>query len=161
MALFKSLFHVTLYVNDINKSIEFYRKLGFEPIFSITEHEGEEPWNYYIKIARGQYLELQPTNSPNPHPHPEKSVYHDNQTVWHFALETDDIDSMISTLISRGIELYLDPGKSSRVEKPGDVFLGQDGCRICWVIDPDGTPIELMEQTGETLQKKYDPESYT
>ena len=160
MQLFKSLFHVTLYVNDIKKSIDFYEKMGFKVIFAMSEHEGEEAWNYYVKVAKGQYLELQPTNSTNPHPHPKKSTYYRDQTVWHFALETDDIDTMISTLIERGIELYMDPGKSAKVEKPEDVFLGQDGCRICWVLDPDGTPIELMDQTGETLQKKFDPESY-
>ena len=160
MPLFKSLFHVTLFVNDINATLEFYEKMGFKTIFQIPEDKSEPGWNYYMKIADGQYLEIQPTNSTNPHPHPKKSQYYENQTVWHFALETDDIDNMIKTLLERGIVLYLDPEKSRLVTKPEDVFIGQDGCRICWVIDPDGTPIELMEQTGLTLQKKYDPESY-
>ena len=160
MELFKSMFYVTMFANEIHATLDFYEKLGFKLIFSMSEHEGEEPWNYYMKIANGQYLEIQPTNSTNPHPHPKKSQYYENQTVWHFALETPDIDNMIKTLLERGITLYLDPEKSRLVKGPEDVFIGGDGCRICWVIDPDGTPIELMEQTGETLQKKYDPESY-
>ena len=32
MELFKSLFHVTIYSNDIDKTIEFYEKLGFRII---------------------------------------------------------------------------------------------------------------------------------
>lgn len=161
MKLFKSLFHVTLFVNDIKKTIDFYEKLGFEVIFGISEKEGDEPWNYYMKIANGQYLELQPVNAPNPFPHPEKATYYKNQTAWHYALETDDMDLMISTLLERGIPLYFGPDpRSGEVKAPGDVFMAQDGCRVCWTIDPDGTPIELMEQTGETLQKKNDPESY-
>lgn len=160
MKLFKSLFHVTLYVNDIQKTIDFYEKLGFDVVFGISEHEGEEPWNYYMKIAKGQYLELQPVHAPNPHPHPDEARYYGSQTVWHFALETEDMDQMIRTLLEREVPLYFGPDGAQAVRSPEDVFLAQDGCRVCWTIDPDGTPIELMEQTGQTLQKKHDPESY-
>ena len=131
MELFKSLFHVTIYSNDIDKTIEFYEKLGFRLIFSIGE-EGAVPWNYYMKIANGQYL----------------------------ALETPDIENMISTLISRGIELYDTADKNRKVNAPDEYLRGPDGCKICWVFDPDGTPIELMEQSQSSLQHIYDPESY-
>lgn len=159
MKLFKSLFHVTLRVNDIEKTMDFYEKLGFEKIFTMS-NEGKD-WNYYLKIGQCQYLELQPVASTNPNPHPDKTQYYWDQTVWHYALETPDMDNMVTTLLERGIPLYHDPVGINKVTKPSDVGLGPDGCRICWTIDPDGTPIELMDQSaGETLQKKYDPESY-
>ena len=159
MELFKSLFHVTIYSNDIDKTIEFYEKLGFRLIFSIGE-EGAVPWNYYMKIANGQYLEIQPCKGDNPHPHPDTTEYHFNQTVWHFALETPDIENMINTLISRGIELYDTADKNRKVNALDEYLRGPDGCKICWVFDPDGTPIELMEQSQSSLQHIYDPESY-
>ena len=74
MELFSSLFHVTIYCNDIDKTLDFYNKLGLKFIFKIGE-EGEIPWNYYLKIAAGQYIEIQPVHSSNPHPIPETAVY--------------------------------------------------------------------------------------
>lgn len=159
MSLFHSLFHVTIYSNDIEKTLLFYEKLGIKPIFKIAE-EGQIPWNYYLKIANGQYLEVQPVKGDNPHPIPSSTKYHSDQTIWHFALETKDIEAMITELISRGLELFYDGDKSRRVTGPQEYMLGPDGCKICWVFDPDGTPIELMEQSENSMQHLYDPESY-
>ena len=159
MDLFSSLFHVTIYCNDIDKTLDFYNKLGLKFIFKIGE-EGEIPWNYYLKIAAGQYIEIQPVHSSNPHPIPETAVYRPDQTIWHFALETPDIKNMIEVLLSRGLELWYDGDKSKPVTDPEGYMEGPDGCKICWIFDPDGTPIELMEQSETSMQYIYDPESY-
>ncbi len=159
MELFKSLFHVTIFCNDIDKAIEFYEKLGFRLIFKMSE-DGGVPWNYYMKIAAGQYIEIQPCKGGNPHPHPESTQYYYDQSIWHFALETPDIENMITVLLSRGLELWYDGDKSKPVNAPDEYLLGPDGCKICWVFDPDGTPIELMEQSPTSMQHIYDPDSY-
>ena len=157
--LFKGLFHICLFCNDIKKSVEFYEKLGFEVLFNLQEQEGDEPWDYYIKVAHGQYVELQPVHSDNPHPHPDDTKYYGNQTVWHFALETEDMKNMIEVLNARGIEVWQHPEpEAARVYSIDDIFLSSDGCYVCWIYDPDGTPIELMEQVGNTKQRQYDPE---
>ena len=159
MDLFKSLFHVTIYSNDIDKTIDFYEKLGFRLIFKMGE-DGGVPWNYYMKIANGQYLEIQPVKGDNPHPHPESTKYYYDQTIWHFALETPNIKNMIEVLLSRGLELWYDGDKSKPVISPDGYMVGGDGCMICWVFDPDGTAIELMEQSETSMEHIYDPESY-
>ena len=157
--LFKGLFHICLFCNDVKKSIDFYEKLGCEVLFNLQEKEGDEPWDYYIKVAHGQYVELQPVHGDNPHPHPEETRYYGNQTVWHFALETEDMKHMIEVLNERGVEIWQHPEPDAkRVRSIDDIFLSSDGCYVCWVYDPDGTPIELMEQVGETKQRRYDPE---
>ena len=159
MKPYNSLFHVTIYSNDIDKTIEFYEKLGLKLIFKLGD-EGKVPWNYYMKVARGQYIEIQPVKGDNPHPIPEKAVYYPNQSIWHFSFETPDIRELIEDLLAKGIELYFDGDKSSRVTDPDGYMTGGDGCKIVWVFDPDGTPIELMEQSETTYQHIYDPESY-
>lgn len=159
MKLFKSLFHVTIYSNDIDRTVAFYEKLGLTVVFKIGD-EGKKPWNYYMKIAPGQYLEIQPVKGDNPHPHPEETKYYFDQSIWHFSFETPDIANMIEVLLERGIELYYDADKSKRVTTPDGFLAGPDGCKIVWVFDPDGTPIELMEQTETSYQHIYDPESY-
>lgn len=159
MQIFKNLFHVCIFCNDIEKSLEFYRALGCEVAFNLTE-EGKEPWNYYLKLCDGQYIELQPCKAFNPHPHPEESNYYENQTVWHFALETDNMVQMIEMLHKNGLTIWKspDPG-AEEVMTIADTVISPDGCFVCWVIDPDGTPIELMEQTRHSMQKLADARS--
>lgn len=158
MKLFKNLFHVSLFVNDINASIDYYQKLGFEVLFGLSEKEGDEPWDIYLKIAHEQYLELQPVKANNPHPHPDKTVYYENQTAWHFALQTENIEEMIKELTKQGIDIWSNPEKAGSVTSIADVHHSDDGCLVAWLVDPDGTPIEVMEQVGMTKQRMYDPE---
>ena len=117
------------------------------------DNEGE-PWNYYLRICKGQYVELQPVKAPNPHPHPETCKYYEDQTVMHFSFETDDLAELISTLRSRGLTLYKNPEPDApEVTSKDNANYSEDKCISCWVKDPDGNPIELMEQTQYSLQR--------
>lgn len=157
MGVFTKLFHVCLFCNDIEKSLEFYKGMGCVEAFDLVAEEGREPWNYYLKLCEGQYIELQPCKAYNPHPHPDETKYYENQTVWHLAFETDDMVEMIDTLHKNGITIYQfpDPG-AKEVNTIDDAILSPDGCFVCWVKDPDGTPIELMEQAGHSMQHRAD-----
>lgn len=157
MSAFKNLFHVCMFCNDIEKSLAFYQGLGCELAFNMAAKKGEEAWNYYLKICEGQYIELQPCKAPNPHPHPEESRYFENQTIWHFSLETDNMVEMIDALRKNGIAIYASPDEGAKeVFSIEDTILSPDGCFVCWVVDPDGTPIELMEQSRHSLQRLAD-----
>lgn len=155
--LFKNLFHVSLFVNDLEASVDFYKKMGCQVAAEIGNGDGTAPWDFYMKLCDGQYIELQPVKSTNPHPHPEKAVYHDDQTVWHFSFETDNMVEMIDTLLERGITIYKNPDPGApEVHSIQDVTICEDGCWACWVKDPDGNPIELMEQSRHSLQRQFD-----
>ncbi|MGI6334499.1 MAG: VOC family protein [Saccharofermentanales bacterium] len=157
MKIFKNIFHISLFCNDLQKSLDYYKKLGFEEMFGIYEADNPEPWDVYMKIAHEQYLELQPVHSNNPHPHPEVATYYENQTVWHFSLQTENMEFTIRELTKNGIDIWLNPEKTSRVNSIDEVYHSDDGCLVVWLIDPDGTPIEVMEQVGLTKQRQYDP----
>lgn len=156
MKIFKNIFHVSLFCNDVQKSLDYYKKLGFEEMFGIHEAGDPEPWDIYLKIAPEQYLELQPVHSNNPHPHPQQAVFHPDQTVWHYSLQTESMANTIIELQKVGIDLWRDPEKSKLVHSIDDVFLSEDGCLVAWLVDPDGTPIEVMEQVGMTRQRLYE-----
>ncbi len=150
--LFKNFFHICLFVKDVEASLDFYEKLGCERAF-IMENNGE-PWNYYLRLCKGQFIELQPVNGPNPHPHPEDCKYYYDQTVMHFSFETDNIAEAIDTLRSRGLTLYQNPEPDApEVKSADDVNHSEDNCLSFWVKDPDGNPIEIMEQTQYSLQR--------
>lgn len=155
MSVFKGLFHVSLYVNDIEASLEFYQKLGLKLAFEM-KNEGEG-WNYYLKIADGQYMELQAIKRAMPFWHPEESEHYMNQSIWHFSFETDNMVEMIEKLRTEGITITQHPAPDSpEVFTIDDVPLAADGCWACWVKDPDGNPIELMEQSKHSLQRQAD-----
>jgi catechol 2,3-dioxygenase-like lactoylglutathione lyase family enzyme len=161
MKLFKHLMHVTMFANDIDKSIEYYGKLGFEVLFDNKMQPDAKPWNYYLRVANGEYIELQALDmiAPSPHPSPKKVYAHPDRSMWHFALETDNLRETIQELWKKGITVWKDPEKSGVVEDyERDVHHGEDGCEIAWLIDPDDNPIEIMQQIGETLQKKLKTE---
>lgn len=153
--MWKSLFHVCLFVNDIKQSVDYYQKVGLEVLFDMGNGDGGEPWNYYLRIAHGQYLELQPVNAPNPHEHPSQVRYYNDQAIWHFSLETDDIAKTVTHLLHSGIDVWTGPDRLEPVKGPGDAVHGADGCLIVWIVDPDGNPIEIMEQTDKSLQRMH------
>ncbi len=155
MGLIKSLFHVCIFCNDIKASLDFYQKIGCKIAFDqVDQSKGDvNPWNYYLELCEGQFLELQPCKANNPHPHPDECFYYVNQTIWHFSLETENMAELLETLKKGKITVWQfpDPG-AKEVKEIGDVILGSDGCFTCWIFDPDGTPIELMEQTKYSKQ---------
>lgn len=158
MKLFKNLFHVTLYTNDIDKSLEFYAKLGIELLFNVSVKPGDKPWNFYLRIAHEQYLEIQTVRGAAPAPYlmPERVMRHPDQSLWHFALQTENLAETIRALQAQGITVWKDPARRTMVNDISEVNRGEEGCMIAWVIDPDGNPIEMMEQVGQTMLRQYD-----
>ena len=98
-------------------------------------------------------MELQAVKHNMPYWHPEQSEHYMNQSIWHFSFETDNMVEMIEKLRAEGIRITQHPAPDSpEVFSIADVPLAPDGCFACWVKDPDGNPIELMEQTKHSMQ---------
>lgn len=158
--LFKGLYHVTFFVNDIRASLEFYRACGFEVLFDLRVSPEDEPWNIFVSVAPNQTIELQPLDAKKPFPAPEHSTYHSDGTFFHFALLTDDLDDTIKELNRRGISVWSNPFREKPVTCIEEAFASDDGCMVAWLVDPDGNPIEIMEQTKSSLQVAGDQKRY-
>lgn len=136
MPAFKSLGHIALRVNDLERSLEFYRKLGFEEFLRLTQTDGR-PWIAYLKITDELYIELFPGGNGEGVAGPERTG------VNHLCLTTDDIEQTAAHLKSVGIE-----ASSPLVPE----HRGVDGNRGMWVTDPDGNRIEIMEMAANCVQ---------
>ena len=159
--LFKCLYHVTFFVNDIKKSLEFYKACGFEVLFDLRVSPEKDPWNIFVSIAPNQTIELQPLDAEKPFPAPEKSRTYPDQTFFHAALLCDDMDATIKELMKRGVTVWTDPGKHGVVTSAAEAFDSPDGCLVAWVVDPDGNPFEIMQQQeGKSLQAAGDKAKY-
>lgn len=136
MAAFNSLGHVAFRVNDLQRSLDFYSKLGFPEFLRLTETNGK-PWIAYLKVTDELYLELFPGGDGGKASGPEHTGVH------HLCLTSEDIEATAAHLASVDIPLTspLNPAKR-----------GVDGNRGMWIADPDGNRIEIMEMAPNCLQ---------
>jgi lactoylglutathione lyase len=120
------LIHTCYRVLDLDRSAAFYEKLGFEELrrFPI----GSDATNLFMGLpGDGARLELT-------YNHGRTEPYDVGTGYGHIAITTDDLDGALERLAGDGIE----------PEKP-PYRVREGGSRICFVRDPDGYRIELLE----------------
>ena len=130
--------HTCIRVRDIDRSIEFYGRLGFE-------HRGglnfDSAYNVYLGLPDGgDVLELT-VNVGRDEPYELGDGYN------HMALIVDDLDATLAEIAPHGIE----------PEKPPFAPGGRTEYRICFIIDPDGYRIELIDGSFPTPQDPPHP----
>ena len=136
MAAFNSLGHLAFKVNDLDASLDFYKKLGFPEFLRLKQNDGRT-WIAYLKISDELFIELFPGGNGEKAAGPERTGVH------HLCLTTDDIEATAAHLDAVGI-----PASSPLVKDK----IGVDGNRGMWVTDPDGNRIEIMEMAPGCLQ---------
>jgi lactoylglutathione lyase len=136
VAAFNSLGHVAFRVNDLERSLAFYSKLGFPEFLRLTQEDGR-PWIAYLRVTDELYLELFPGGDGG------KAVGPEHTGVHHLCLTTDDIEKTAEHLESVGIPASAPLVPSKR---------GVDGNRGMWITDPDGNRIEIMEMAPACVQ---------
>jgi lactoylglutathione lyase len=127
------LVHTNLRVRNIDASLRFYGALGFEPRGRL---QFDGAYNVYLGLpGDGDTVELT-VNDGRDEPYDLGTGY------GHIALEVDDLDGLLSELEAQGIEPERPP------YHPG----GREEFRICFVADPDGYRVELIDGEFDTPQ---------
>ena len=125
--------HTNVRVRDIDASMRFYEALGFERRGRL---QFDGAYNVYLGLpGDGDTLELT-VNEGREEPYDLGDGY------GHVALEVEDLDGLLARLAEQGIE----------PEKPPYAPGGRDEFRICFVADPDGYRIELIDGEFATPQ---------
>ena len=128
------LSHIAIRTSNILNSVHFYKEvLGLREAFRMYGEDGALA-TVYIYIAPSQYLEL----FANGTRHVEAG--HDTIGMCHICLETEDVEKAYETVKAKGGPL------------DSDIRWGKSRCRMFWTHDPDGTSLEIMEITPESLQ---------
>ena len=134
--------HTCIRVRDINTSTAFYARLGFEYRGNLNF---ESAYNVYMGLPDdGDVLELT-VNVGREEPYDLGEGYN------HMALVVDDLDGLLAALSAAGIE----------PEKPPYAPGGRSEYRICFVADPDGYRIELIDKAFPTPQDPPHPSRAT
>ena len=116
--------HLALSVKNVDASIEFYQRVLHLQEIENTASNSRTRW---LSLGAGQQLHLIYR--------PEEEIIV-TQSV-HFALATDDIDSVIEHLVDLGIE-YFDWSST-----PNKIEVRSDGFQQIYFQDPDGYWIEI------------------
>jgi len=120
------LIHTCYRITDIDRSVDFYEKLGFDELMRMPI--GDEATNVFMGLPDdGARLELTFN-------HGKTDPYEIGTGYGHIAITADDLDGMLARLAEIGIE----------PEKP-PYTVREGGSRLCFVRDPDGYRIELIE----------------
>ena len=122
-----ALVHTCVRVRDVDASIRFYRALGFEERGRLNF---ESAYNVYMGLpGDGDRLELTVNVG-------REETYDLGDGYNHIALTVDDLDGVLAKLAEHGIEPEKPPFAPGGREEVG---------RICFVTDPDGYRVELID----------------
>ena len=125
--------HTMVRITDPEKSRAFYEALGFsfDRDMDIVRNGEVEATNYFFSLGdQESVLEL--------------TYNHDGRTYdvgtgyGHIAVAADDLEQTLAELKAQGIEAEREP---YRVREGGSL--------ICFVQDPDGYRIELIDRSGK------------
>jgi lactoylglutathione lyase len=127
------LIHTNVRVRDIDASLRFYEALGFERRGRL---QFDSAYNVYLGLpGDGDTLELTVNEG-------REERYDLGDGYGHFAVAVEDLDGLLARLAADGIE----------PEKPPYGPGGRDEFRICFVQDPDGYRVELIDGEFDTPQ---------
>ena len=119
------LIHTCYRIGEIDRSVAFYKALGFEELGRLPIRD--EAVNVFMGFPDdGARLEL--TYNFGVDSYDLGTGYN------HIAVRLDDLDGALAGLAEQGIE----------PEKP-PYTVSENGPRLCFVRDPDGYRIELLE----------------
>jgi lactoylglutathione lyase len=123
------LIHTCYRITDPDDSIAFYEALGLEKRREFPIRD--EAVNYFLGVPGTDGPELELThNFETP-----ESGYEIGTGYGHIALTVDDLDATLEQLGRQGIE----------PERP-PYTVREGGSRLCFVRDPDGYRVELIER---------------
>lgn len=128
--------HVAFRIKDLERTLDFYcGTLGFREAFRLDREGAPSPWIVYLHIAPGQFLELFPGGEGDTAPARSQATGYN-----HFCLLVDDLQATARELQEKGITITSGPKQ------------GADHNWQCWVNDPDGNAIELMQIMPDSPQ---------
>lgn len=121
--------HTCYRVLDIDRSIAFYEALGFEEVRRVPIRD--EAINVFMNMpGDGDVARLELTYNIG-----REEPYEIGTGYGHIAISAADLDATLGQLATQGIA----------PEKP-PYRVREGGSRLCFVRDPDGYRIELIEK---------------
>lgn len=143
------IFHVAINARDLDKSLAFYRTLGFT-VLSDREVDNDmvkTAFNVptgtfrfaHLRLgdaADATVLDIVEWYDPATAPGPAAAVDQHSAGLTRFAVLTDDTDEVYRTLSEAGYDF---------LTTPSSVLTAEGGWRVCLIQDPDGVTVQVTQ----------------
>jgi lactoylglutathione lyase len=118
--------HCGLRVQDLDRAVEFYRAVGYRELGRVTTPDDE--LIVFLRLPEDPFVALELVYN-------ERIERYEAGTAFsHLVIQVDSLDAELGRLAGQGIAL-------DGPHLPG----GPDGPKTCFLTDPDGHRIELVE----------------
>ena len=118
--------HLGLRVTDLDRSLAFYRAVGYEVIGEVPDTD--IGFLTMLKLPRDEFVTLELVY------HPDFAPTDGDSPLSHFVVQVDDMDAIRPRLTARGVD----------VDEPTSPD-GSTDFLTAMVADPDGNRIELVQ----------------
>lgn len=126
-----TLVHTCYRILDIDRSVDFYEAIGFQEMSRFPI--GEEAINVYMgRPGDGPEPSLELTYNIG-----RDEPYEIGTGYGHIAVSVTGLEAILQSLAERGIEPESPP-----------YSVGDDSSLLCFLRDPDGYRVELIERRG-------------
>ena len=144
----KRLFHVAINSTDLDRSLDFYQRLGFRALSDRTVNNPNVMRAFNVKSHDLRFVHLRLGDSEEatlldivqwfkPDTEPAPPVASQMQRgLTRFAVLTDNTDEVYHDMKAAGEKL---------LTEPTTVMTPQGGWRICLVQDPDGVVVQVTQ----------------
>lgn len=142
------LFHIAVNVTDLDRSVEFYQRLGFQVLADRKVDNPKLAEAFAVPSSECRFVHLRLGDDEtatvldavewfDPATADGAGTPAQNQRgITRFAVLTDDTDTVYRELSAAGAEF---------VTTPTTVMTPEGGWRVCLVKDPDGVVIQITE----------------
>lgn len=118
--------HFGLRVSDLERSLAFYTAVGYTVIGTVT---GTAYGSLtMLQLPGDDFVTIELVHNP------EKSEAGPGVGINHLVIQVESLDATRADFVAKGIE-------PESIEQPG----GPAGPRTCWITDPDGYRIEVVQ----------------
>lgn len=142
------LFHIAVNATDLNRTVDFYTKLGFTRLQDRTVRNPAVRKAFAVPSADLRFVHLrlgddenatlldvvqwhEPDTAPGPGVLPQHQV-----GITRFAVLTEDTQATYDRLVADGVRFLTEP---TTVQTP------EGGWKVALALDPDGTVIQITE----------------
>ncbi|HKN97683.1 MAG TPA: VOC family protein [Pseudonocardiaceae bacterium] len=142
------LFHIAVNATDLDRTVDFYTKLGFTRLQDRTVRNEAVRSAFAVPSANLRFVHMrlgddenatlldivqwyEPDTAAGPGVLPQHQV-----GITRFAVLTDDTQATYDRLVADGVEF---------LTEPTTVMTPEGGWKVALALDPDGTVIQLTE----------------
>ena len=146
--MLQRLFHIAINSTDLDRSVAFYRKLGFQILADRSVHNEKVKEAFAVPSADLRFIHLrlgdndQATlldivqwSDPGTAEGAGTPAQH-QRGITRFAVLTEDTDRVYRELSQDGVEF---------LTKPTVVMTPDGGWKVCLAVDPDGVVVQVTE----------------